>query len=164
MKGYPRGFKKTLLTGSALLYASGIALAPTTLALRLDWSLGWRLGAATRIGVGAAHAALAFVFMALFGALWSMHMRAGWHRNLQRTSGGIVTAGCVILAASAVGIYYLADETLSNFAALIHLSIGVVLLLPFVWHYLWHFRHRYAAPKQIVATPSEESNLRQNLR
>lgn len=164
MKGYPRGFKKTLLTGSALLYVSGIALAPTTLAMRLDWSLGWRLGAAARIGVGAAHAALAFAFMALFGALWSMHMRAGWHRKLQRTSGSIVTAGCIILAASAVGVYYLADETLSNLAALIHLSIGAALLLPFMWHYLWHFRHRYAASRQMVPTPAHESPLRQNPR
>jgi hypothetical protein len=142
MKGYPRSFKKTLLTSSALLYLSGALLAPTTLALRWDWPLAWRLGADARIGMGAAHAALAFVFMALLGALWSLHMRAGWHRHQQRISGSMLVVSFVILTVSAVGIYYLADETLSNFCAGSHLLIGALLVVPFIWHYLWHHLHQ----------------------
>ncbi len=136
MKGYPRNFKNALLTSSALLYASGALLAPTTLSLRWDWSLGWRLGADARIGMGAAHATLAFVFMALLGALWSLHMRAGWHRYQQRISGSMLVVSFAILAISAIGVYYLADETLSNFCAGSHLLIGTLLVVPFIWHYL----------------------------
>jgi hypothetical protein len=142
MKGYPRSFKKTLLTSSALLYLSGALLAPTTLAMRWDWPLAWRLGADARIGMGAAHAALAFVFMTLLGALWSLHMRAGWHRHQQRISGAVLVVSCITLALTAIGVYYLADENLSNLCAGTHLLIGTLLLFPFLWHHLWHYRHK----------------------
>ena len=153
MKGYPRSFKKTLLASSALLYLSGGFLAPTTLAMRWDWSMGWRLASDARIAMGAAHAALAFFFLAMLGALWSLHMRAGWHRRQQRGSGSLLVVSCAILTVSAVGVYYLANEKISNFAAGIHLLIGVVLLLPFIWHYTWHYLHKRSAARHAGNRP-----------
>lgn len=142
MKGYPRWFESTLIGTSAALYVSGLLLAPTTLEMRSTWALGWRLEAASRIAAAAAHATLALAFMLLLGALWSIHMRAGWKRRQQRVSGLLLGIALLVLSASAVGVYYLADETMANFAGLSHLAIGVVLIVPFAYHAIVGRRQR----------------------
>lgn len=134
MKGYPSWFRPALLGTCLGLYASGCLLAPTTLVLRATWDLGWRLGGGARVGVVALHAALAFAAMLFMGALWSVHMRSGWRRHRQKTSGLLVTLPALLLALTGVGIYYLADEDLANAAAFVHLCAGLALLLPFAWH------------------------------
>lgn len=142
MKGYPRWFKPVLLGGAVLVYVSGVLLAPTTLEMRADWPMAWRLASGARVGMAAAHAGLAFVFVLLMGALWSVHMRAGWRRHRQRVSGVLVVLCLVWLMFSAVGVYYLADEGWANAVGLGHLGVGVLLLLPFLWHTIvgWHRR------------------------
>jgi Na+/proline symporter len=40
------------------------------------------------------------------------------------------------LAASAVIIYYAGDEAVGAAAAFLHLGLGVLLVLPFGWHWL----------------------------
>ncbi|MED5621163.1 hypothetical protein [Ideonella sp. BN130291] len=134
MKGYPRWFQPALLAGSLGLYASGCLLAPTTLQLRADWDLAWRLAANARIGMAALHATLAFVVLMFVGALWSVHMRSGWRRHRQKSSGLLVALPALLLALTGVAVYYLADEAWANVAALVHLGVGVLLLLPFLWH------------------------------
>jgi hypothetical protein len=134
VKGYPRWFQPALLAGSLGLYLSGCLLAPTTLQLRAEWELAWRLGADARIGMAALHAVLAFAVLMFVGALWSVHMRSGWRRHRHKGSGLLVVLPTLLLALTGVGVYYLADEALSNLAALVHLVLGMPLLLPFVWH------------------------------
>lgn len=134
MKGYPGWFRSSLISTCLGLYASGCLLAPTTLELRAAWGLGWRLGGGARIGVVALHAGLAMLALLFVGALWSVHMRSGWRRHRQKTSGLLVALPALLLGLTGVGIYYLADEELANAAAFVHLGVGLVLLLPFVWH------------------------------
>lgn len=142
MKGYPRWFEPVLLGSTAVVFATGVLLAPTTLEMRAAWAMDWRLAAGWRVGVAAAHAGLAFVFMLLMGALWSVHMRAGWRRHRQRASGLLLVLSLLWLMLSAVGVYYLADEAWANVAGLGHLAMGVLLLAPFMWHAIVGWRHR----------------------
>lgn len=128
MKDYPRGFLPALLGVFATTWLSGLLLGPTTLTLRAQWDLPWRLSGAGRLGTAAAHVAAAFVLLFFAGALWSLHMRHGWHRQRRRGSGGALASSLALLALSALGVSYAGDEGLANGAAYLHLAAGVALL------------------------------------
>lgn len=134
MKGYPRGFFGLLLSSLLLLLLSGLLLTPTTLVMRLEWALPWQLPGGSRVGVGALHAAGAFLLLTFVGALWSVHMRAGWRKRQQRGSGAQLVVCLLLLALSALGVYYLGDESLAAQAALLHLASAAWLLPLLVWH------------------------------
>lgn len=136
MKGYPPWFLRVLLATLLLVLASGLLLTPTTLVMRFDMDLAWRLPGAARIVAAAAHAIGGFAAMLLLGALWSVHMRAGWRRQRHRASGTLVGALLVLLALSAVGVYYLGEEQAGALAAAVHVGIGLLLVLPFGWHWM----------------------------
>jgi hypothetical protein len=135
MKGYPAGFMRLLLAALGLVLLSGLLLAPTSLQMRADVSLGWQLPAAGRVGVAALHAGAGMLLMGLSGALWSVHMRAGWRRRRQRRSGGLLAGGLGLLALSALAVYYVGDEALASVVAFAHLGVGLALALVFGWHW-----------------------------
>jgi hypothetical protein len=136
MSNYPRWFLPTLLGALLLIMTTGLLLAPTTLALRADWDIAWRLTAPHRVAAAAAHAATGFFMMLLIGALWSLHMRSGWRRRKQRPSGLLLGVLLLGLALTAIGVYYLGDEALADWAAFMHLGLGLLFLGPMVWHWL----------------------------
>ena len=136
MKGYPSWFVSALLGTLLLVFVSGCLLAPTTLVMRLDAEMAWRLPGAGRVLVAAAHAGAGFLGVMLLGSLWTVHMRGNWRRGRQRISGSLVGAGLVALAATAVAVYYLGDDTLAAAAAMLHLGLGLALAAPFGWHWV----------------------------
>lgn len=137
MKGYPNWFVRALVAALLLMFATGLLLAPTTLALRADLSImTWRLPGAGRIAIAALHAAGGFALLLLVGALWAVHMRSGWRRHKLRTSGVILGSLLMLLTASAVALTYLGDESLGVAAALMHLGVGIALAGPFGSHWV----------------------------
>jgi len=142
VKGYPRWFESVLVVSSVLVYASGCLLVPNTLEVRTVWGSGWHLLSGSRVPLAALHTGLAFLMMIIIGALWSVHMRAGWRRHRQRWSGLLLASTYLLLMATAVGIYYLSDEAWANVAGLGHMVLGVALLAPFGWHAVVGWRHR----------------------
>lgn len=58
------------------------------------------------------------------------------------------------LAISAVGIYYLGDDSLAMWAALAHLCVGLTMVLPLVWHWRHGRQNRLqrVAPAHMVAS------------
>ncbi len=136
MKGYPKHFLAALLAALCVLLATGLLLAPETLFLKGEMDVPWRIGGTARIVTAALHAAGAFVVAAFIGALWTVHMRAGWRKKKQHVSGILLAAVMALLGATAVGIYYLGDEGLGPLAALTHLGLGVAFLPPFIWHWV----------------------------
>jgi hypothetical protein len=129
MKGYPRGFKTALLATFGVLGASGLLLVPTALEFRFGFDVAWRLPGGARLWVAAAHAATALLICAFAGALWSVHMRAGW-RGRRHVVSGLLTIGSLTAAAlSALGVYYLGSETWLVSASAAHTAFGVVGLL-----------------------------------
>lgn len=156
MKGYPKGFVTALVGALLLMFATGLLLAPTTLALRADVAVPWRLPGAGRIVVAALHAAGGFALMLLIGALWAVHMRSGWRRHQQRISGVMLGSLLMVLAASAVAVYYLGDESLGTAAALIHLGTGLALAGPFGWHWV-HGRRASRRTQPAARRPGHKS-------
>lgn len=135
MKGYPRWVLPTLLGTTATIVVSGLLLAPGTFVTRAEMELVWMLPAAGRLATAALHASAGFALMLLVGALWSIHMRAGWRKRRHRGTGMSLALSMPLLALSAVGVYYFGDETLAATAAFIHLGLGVLMALTFAWHW-----------------------------
>jgi hypothetical protein len=142
MKGYPAWFVPLLVGGLGLMLVTGCLLAPTTLLLHADIALAWRLPGAGRVLAAALHTAGGFVLLLLLGALWSVHMRSGWHRRRQRRSGALLVLVLAALALTALGVLYLGEETLASAAALLHLGLGLALSGPFTWHWVHGRRER----------------------
>jgi hypothetical protein len=134
MKGYPSWFYWMLMLIVALLFVSGCLLLPTTLELKLEWGVPWRLTADQHIGVAALHTAFSFLVLAVIGALWSIHMRAGWKRRRNHQTGLSLLILMLLLGITAIGIYYLGDDRASMFSSVLHMAIGLVIPLLLAIH------------------------------
>lgn len=135
MKGYPRWVLPALLVTTATIVVSGLLLTPGTFVTRAEMDLIWMLPAAGRLATAALHASAGFALMLLVGALWSIHMRAGWRKGRHRCSGLTLALSMPLLALSAVGVYYFGSETLAATAAFVHLGLGILLAITFAWHW-----------------------------
>lgn len=140
MRGYPAWFYPALLLTMLVLVATGGLLVPTLLDTRLAWVVPWRLHGDAQISVAALHATISFWMLMLLGSLWNIHMRSGWRHRLHWRSGIGMTLLLLCLLFTAIGIYYLADETLAQVSALSHLLAGALLLLLFVYHAIIGYR------------------------
>ncbi|MFG6449804.1 hypothetical protein ACG0Z6_16380 [Roseateles sp. BYS180W] len=150
MKGYPRWFPRLLGAASVVLGVTGLLLATTTLEMRAELELGWHAAGAVRTWGSACHALAGFMLMLFCGALWSIHMRAGWRRRQHRRSGLALALLLCALAGTAVGIYYSGDAELGNWFGYGHLAGGALLLVTLAWHWVRgrRLRRRYGTAKR----------------
>jgi len=156
MRGYPPRFLSLLWTVCGAVLASGLLLLPTTLDLRFGWAMPWRLPGDARLLTAAVHAGASFAMLLVAGALWSVHMRAGWRRGRQRKTGAVLVTLLAGLALSALGVYYLGESGIANGVALIHVALGLSLALPLGVHTLIGRRQR-ARQQQMEAARRLES-------
>lgn len=137
MKGYPKWFSSTLVSSVlGLLFLTGLILAPTTLQLRLEWDVPWRLHEGYRIAVSALHAFSSILTLVLVGALASIHMRQGWVKRQRRLTGVIMITSLTLLSLTGLGIYYLGSEKLAFVSGVSHLVVGVLLFFVATLHIL----------------------------
>lgn len=135
LKGYPRWVLPVIGTAYAALIVSGLLLIPTMLVMRLEWESAWRLPGAWRLASVVAHAAGGSFFLIILGSLWTVHMRAGWARGLQRKSGLALSVTMLILAVTAVTIAYAGEDRIGTAASLLHLVCAGVSTALFAWHW-----------------------------
>lgn len=136
MRGYPRWFPRLLAAGVGLLGVTGLLLGTNTLEMRADIQLGWHVAEAARTWSTALHALAGFLIMMFCGALWSIHMRAGWRRGEHRRSGLALALVLVGLALSAIGIYYSGDAVAADWLSYGHLIAGIAWVALLVWHWI----------------------------
>jgi hypothetical protein len=134
MNGYPAGFARLVHGALLLLFLSGLLLAPGALAMRLEWEVPWALGGGQRVWAAASHATASFLTLFLLGALWTVHMRAGWLRCENVPSGAALLGAFGLLAASGLALYYAGDESLGRMALILHLGAGLALPLMLAAH------------------------------
>jgi hypothetical protein len=82
------------------------------------------------------HGGAALAMAWVFGLIWLAHVRRGWQRGRNRTSGATMTTSLLVLGLSGWGLYYLGDEAWREAASLLHWSLGLGATgwLPFhVW-------------------------------
>lgn len=134
IKGYPNWFYTFLMWAVAALFVTGCLLAPTTISIKLEWDVPWRLSSEQHIGMAAAHATLSFLMMGIIGALWSIHMQAGWKRRRNHQTGLSLLIFMMLLGISAIGIYYLGDEQASMYSSVAHMLMGIIVPLFLLTH------------------------------
>ncbi|MGE5086215.1 MAG: hypothetical protein ACM3MG_07935 [Bacillota bacterium] len=144
MKGYPKWFSANLITTIlAILFLTGLLLTPTTLVVRLEKEVPWRLTADSRVVVAGIHALLALISLAIVGALSSIHMRKEWNRKRNRLSGMSLVGIFIFLSLSGLGIYYFGNETFSVFSSVRHLIVGLLISAVYVWHLAYKKKHTH---------------------
>ena len=146
MRGYPRHFRPLLWGTLGALFVTGLLLVPSALEMRLEWELPWRPGPGFRLPVAATHALFAFVALFILGALSALHVRAGLRRRRNVIWGLTLLSSFVLLALSALGIYYFGEERTGAWASAIHLVFGLLAPLPMAAHALSSRRLQRAAP------------------
>jgi hypothetical protein len=66
--------------------------------------------------------------------LRGVHMRSGWRRRRQRSSGGLLATSGLALAATAVGALYIGNDQWAAVAAFAHIGLGLAAAVAFLWH------------------------------
>lgn len=161
MKGYPRRFQKGLYVVLGVLLVSGLLLAPTFADLYLQMDVPWRASSAQRPWIALCHTGAGFVTLMFFGALWTVHMRAGIRRRRHLLSGLSLTLVTALLALTSLGIFYAGDEDLSFWSSSSHLLLGLVALPGFAAHRLSAWlgaRAKTSARHTAPAAPSHNAS------
>jgi hypothetical protein len=83
-----------------------------------------------------AHGVLAYAFLIVAGAMIPVHIILGWRLRRNLWSGISLAALCVVLAISALGLYYLGEDAARSWASLMHWSLGIAVLPIFLIHAL----------------------------
>jgi len=135
MKGYVPVFPRVLWGVLVVLFLSGVILVPGALELRGELDVPWRLPGGTRVLTAAVHAAAAFAFCGVLGALAVIHMRAGWRRKKHRLSGVTLASFMGALVATGWGVYY-AGERSASFVSFTHMVLGVGGVVAVVVHFV----------------------------
>jgi len=130
MNGYPSAFTLLLRLAFLVVIITGVLLVPNALDMRLGWSLPWSLSSSARTWFVSSHAASYYLTLLMVGALWTVHMRAGWLRRENIISGMALISALALLALSGLLLYYAGEDNVVNAAVLAHVGVG--LLLPAV--------------------------------
>jgi hypothetical protein len=100
------------------------------------------------------HGAAAAAATWLFGLLWLVHIRRGWHARKNRRSGGTMVALMVGLCVTGLGLYYCGDETARAWISSAHWIAGLIagLWLPI---HIWRGRRAI----RTISAPAARAGL-----
>ncbi len=135
-QGYPRRFAGLLFAALMGIFLSGALLLPGLLMYRWEVEVPWVARGGWRVGITAVHGLFGFLVVALSGALWLVHARAGWLRRSRHRSGAGILLLIGILLFSTPFLLYLSNETALTTAATAHASAGILLLMMLLAH-IW---------------------------
>ena len=82
----------------------------------------------------AAHGALAFASLWLFGLLWAIHIPAGWRTSRRRWTGGIIFGFVAWFVLTGFLLYYIGDDDWRGATILAHWISGLAAPIPFLLH------------------------------
>lgn len=82
------------------------------------------------------HGIVAYVFLVVGGAMLPVHIALGWNTKRNHKSGVVLVATLLMLAGTALGLYYLGNEVLRHRVSIIHWVAGVIALPTLLFHAL----------------------------
>jgi len=82
------------------------------------------------------HAAFAMASLWIVGLVWGVHVMPAWRRGHRRSSGIVTIALFAVLAGSGYLLYYAGDDRVRELTSIVHWSLGLFAIAPFVLHAL----------------------------
>jgi hypothetical protein len=73
-----------------------------------------------------AHGVAAYAFLIVAGAMIPVHIALGWKTRRNLGSGLTLAGTLVLLALTALGLYYLGDEIGRHWVSVVHWSVGLI--------------------------------------
>jgi len=152
----PRWQEWSVYVSFGLLLATGVAWLLLDKFVQVAGEFGPEHHPAEHVAL-IVHGVVAYVFLILGGAMLPVHMTLGWNTKRNHRTGIVFVAALLLLAATALGLYYIGDELLRARVSVIHWATGVVALPLLAIHAL---RGRNGArttrnrPKQARRRPS----------
>jgi O-antigen/teichoic acid export membrane protein len=83
------------------------------------------------------HACIAALLIWCIGLIFVIHIKRGWQKKLNRTTGSVIAVMAFILLLTGLGLYYLGDENLRANAALAHWVVGLAAGVALPAHIYW---------------------------
>ena len=81
-----------------------------------------------------AHGLAAYAFLIVAGALIPVHIRLGWNIARRRNSGLLLIGSLLLLALTALSLYYLGGELARHWASIVHWTIGLAAMPVLIIH------------------------------
>lgn len=131
----PRWQEWSVYLALGLLIATGIAWLLLEKFVRVNGEFGPEHHPAEHM-VLIAHGAAAYAFLIIGGAMVPVHITLGWNTRRNLKSGLMLAGTCVILAVTALGLYYVGDEISRNWVSITHWVIGLVVIPALLIHAL----------------------------
>ena len=141
-QGYPAAFAPLLIGGGTTVLFTGLALVPQLLTFQWEWDIPWTPSGLMRILLTASHVLSGFLLIALVGAVWLVHARAGWLRQERHVSGSGLLLAIMMLTATAPLLLYVSHETSLTWIATVHAVIGGLFPIILLRHVLRRKRQR----------------------
>ena len=141
-QGYPAAFAPLLVGGGATVLFTGLALVPQLMAFQWEWDIPWTPSGLMRILLTASHVLSGFLLIALVGAVWLVHARAGWLRQERHVSGSGLLLAIMMLTVTAPLLLYVSHETSLIWIATVHAVIGGLFPIILLRHVLRRKRRR----------------------
>ena len=120
---------------SALLLATGIAWLVLDRWVRIAGDFGPVHHPAEQAML-ILHGIIAYVLLIFVGALIPVHIKGGWLLRRNRVSGVSLGTALGVLAVTALGLYYLSNETARGWTSTVHWVLGVAALPLMLLHAL----------------------------
>lgn len=105
-------------TGLAWLLLDGFVRVPGDFAPEHHPAERWTL---------IAHGIAAYGFLIVAGAMVPVHITLGWNTGRNLKSGVTLAGTCLLLAISALGLYYLGEEIARHWVSIVHWGVGLLV-------------------------------------
>ena len=120
----PRWQEWTVYATFALLIATGIAWLLLEHFVRVAGEFGPEPHPAEHWAL-VAHGLVAYAFLIVMGTMVPVHIITGWNTRRNLKSGLTLGGTLLVLAATALGLYYLGDEIGRHWVSLVHWTVGL---------------------------------------
>lgn len=131
----PRWQEWTVYVSFSLLVATGIAWLLLEKFVRVAGEFGPEHHPAEHRML-VAHGAVAYVFLIVGGAMVPVHIALGWNTKRNLKTGLTLAGTCVVLALTALGLYYVPDDISRSWVSFIHWAVGLVAVPALLIHAL----------------------------
>jgi cyanate permease len=104
------------------------------------------------------HGAGAMVMLVLIGGLIPFHVRVGWRRKRNRTTGTVMLAANAALIVTAFGLYYAGAEPVRDWASTVHTGVGLAVPALLTIHIVRGRRRAHAVELERASSLDQQSS------